>query len=74
MKTWEEAEFEMQQEAYKKWAYKKYMRMIKGWWFNRKLDKIRNLAEIITGKSNLIAYIGFEELGGKAEECKKFKI
>ena len=61
MKKWEEEEFEEQQEAIRLWAKKKYIKMLNGWWLNRKLNKLERIAEIITGKSNLVAYIRIKE-------------
>ena len=49
MKTWEQAEFEAQQEAIKKWAEKKLLKICNGWLFVRKCRKIQRLAGIISG-------------------------
>lgn len=72
MKTWEEAEFEMQQESIRKWARKKYFKMIDGWLLNRKLDKLQRLARIISGDNDVIAYIGLVSIKEKEDQkCKK---
>lgn len=53
MKTWEEAEFDAQQESIKKWAEKKYKKIVSGRRMKRKLNRLRYLAEIITGDPNV---------------------
>lgn len=49
MSNWEQAEFEAQQEAIKKWAEKKLFKICNGWLFVRKCRKIQRLAGIISG-------------------------
>ncbi len=61
MKTWEEAEFDAQQEAIRKWAKKKLDKMINGWWFRRKSRKMARLASISAGKE-LTTVIEFYEV------------
>lgn len=53
MKTWEEAEFEMQQESIKKWAEKKLFKICNGWLFVRKCRKMQRLAGIISGNPDV---------------------
>lgn len=62
MKTWEETEFEMQQYSIEKWAEKKYKKMLKSWYFRRKLRKITKLARIITGNKKIRAYVSLREV------------
>ncbi len=62
MKTWEEVEFDAQQEAIRKWAEKKLFKMANGWWLNRKLNQMQKMARIIKGKNNVIAYVDFMEV------------
>ena len=74
MKTWEEAEFEAQQESIRKWAKKRYFKIISGWWMRRRLKRLRYLAEIITGDSKVKVEI--ETISNKkkgAEQCCKAK-
>ena len=47
MKTWEETEFEQQQEALRDWAGKKLWRTLEGRMIKRKLRKIQKLAGIV---------------------------
>lgn len=61
MKNWEQAEFEAQQEAIRKWAEKKLDKLINGWWFRRKSKKLARLASIIKGKE-LTTAIEFYEV------------
>lgn len=61
MKTWEEAEFEAQQKSIRLWAWKKYCKLIGGWWLNRKLNKIEKLLRIALEKDVEI-YIGVLEV------------
>ena len=49
MKTWEEAEFEMQQKAIKERAEKKFKKIYHSRFFWRKLGKLNKLVKIITG-------------------------
>jgi len=49
MKTWEQAEFEAQQEAIREWAEKKLLKICNGWLFTRKCRKIQRLAGIVFG-------------------------
>lgn len=49
MKTWEEAEFEMQQKSIKEWAEKKFKKIYYGRFFWKRLGKLNKLAKIITG-------------------------
>ena len=50
MSNWEEAEFEIQQEAVREWAKKKTTKILNGWWFRRKMKKLAQLQTIVTGK------------------------
>ena len=47
MKTWEEAEFDAQQEALRDWAGKKLWKILEGRMIKRKLRKIQKLAGIV---------------------------
>ena len=50
MNTWEEDEFEMQQQSAREWAKKKVQKISNGWWFRRKLAKLSRLVTMIYGQ------------------------
>ena len=64
MKTWEQTEFEAQQESIKKWAKKKLEKIMFSWWMKRRLRKVRELAAIITNDPEVIIAAG----------CNKYSI
>lgn len=57
MKTWEEAEFELQQEAIKGWAAKSFWKIFEGKLLKRKLRKIQKLAGILANDSEVAVYL-----------------
>lgn len=57
MKTWEQAEFEAQQEAIKKWVEKKFWKTLDGWLLKRKLKKLQRLAGMASDNKNIIVDI-----------------
>ena len=61
MSNWEETEFDEQQKSIRLWAWKKYCKVIRSWWLNRKLNKIEKLLSIALEKE-LMVYIGVVEV------------
>lgn len=57
MSNWEKAEFEAQQEAIKKWAEKKFWKILEERRLKRKFKKLRKLAEISTSDDRTIVDI-----------------
>ena len=61
MREQDETEFEAQQKSIRLWAWKKYCKLIGGWWLNRKLNKIEKLLRIALEK-DVEVYIGVLEV------------
>lgn len=57
MKTWEEAEFEMQQKSIKEWAEKKFWKTLDGWLLKRKLKKLQRLAGVASDNKTITVYM-----------------
>lgn len=57
MKTWEQAEFEEQQEAIREWAAKKFWKTLEKRRLKRKFKKLRKLAEISTSDDRTVVDI-----------------
>ena len=70
MKTWEQAEFESQQEAIKKWAEKKYLKIYYGRFFWKRLGKLNRLIKIITGNPNACVDIKIYKEGADGDESE----
>ena len=60
MKTWEQAEFEAQQEAIQMWAAKKYDKILVSRRTQRLLRKLRKLAKIMYNDNSAFVYINIE--------------
>ena len=67
MKTWEQVEFEAQQEAIKKWAEKKFWKTLDGWLLKRKLKKLQMLAGVASDNKIIAVYMAIGPVSANAQ-------